>query len=115
MILYTVYDAITEKYFGRFFHFENDNHAKRVFQRTLMTDEVMQNSPEDYTLFRVGTYDDDVGIPQGHEPVRIWTGLDALHDLQRRSTQVQELQAEIAKLTNPEQNDEIHDDEPTEH
>ena len=114
MNLYNVYDSITEKWFGRFFHFENDNHAKRVFQRTLMTDDTMSASPEDYTLFHVGTYSDDQGFPEGIVPVRIWTGLEAMQDLARRSTELKDLHDQIAKITNPEHNTGT-DQEPTEH
>lgn len=114
MKLYNIYDAITEKWFGRFFHFQNDNHAKRVFQRTLTTDETMSTNPDDYTLYYVGEYDDDQGFPEGCVPVRIWTGLQAMQDLVNRAGELQDIQKEIAKLQKDAQN--VTDiDTPTEH
>ena len=116
MNLYNIYDAITEKWFGRFYHFENDNHAKRVFQRTLMTDEVMSLNPDDYTLYHVGEYDDNKGYPEGSDPRRIWSGLEAMKDLKERGAELQALQGEIAKLMQGEQDITVDTTpDPTEH
>lgn len=96
MKIYTVRDAITEKFFGRMFLFQNDEHAKRVFVHSILNqDDPMSKHPDDYTLYRVGAYDDNTGIPIGHDPVRVATGLEILNDFKERLAKVEALHAEI--------------------
>jgi hypothetical protein len=99
MKLYTIRDAITEKFFGRIFMFENDQHAMRVFVHGLQNpDDPMSQHPDDYTLYRIGAYNDDAGIPIGHDPVRIATGVEILNIYKDRLAKVEALQAEIHNI-----------------
>lgn len=79
MRMYTIRDSVTDKFFGRIFLFENDNQAVRVFKDTLMNaDDPMGQHPDDYTMYYVGDYNDDEGIPKGCDPLRVMTGVEAI-------------------------------------
>ena len=99
MNLYNIYDAAAGKYFGRFYHLQNDSHAIRAFQQALTEDKQMNQAPDDFTLFRVGTYDDDKGFPEGHLPERVITGLDALKSLAKQQAKLASLHQQIEKIT----------------
>lgn len=102
MKMYTIRDSITEKFFGRIFLFENDEHAQRVFVHGLLNPEdPMSQHPDDYVLYRVGTYDDSAGIPVGYDPVRVSTGVEILNLYKDRLAKVDALHAEIRNIQNP--------------
>lgn len=99
MKLYTIRDSVTEKFFARLFMFENDNHAIRIFWGGLSNpQDPMSQNPDDYTLYRVGAYDDDAGIPIGHDPVRVITGLECVKQYQDKIEKIGNLQEEIKRL-----------------
>lgn len=98
MKMYTIRDATTEKFFGRIFLFENDAHAIRVFKATVSNaDDPMSQFPDDYTLYYVGEYDDDEGIPKGQDPRRVMTGNEAVKqrgiDLEKLAALHEEIEA----------------------
>lgn len=105
MKMYTIYDSTIEKYFSKIFLLHNDAHAERLFQTSVLGgDEAMTASPNDYTLYRIGAYDDDTGIPIGHDPVRIQTGIQAMKNGMRDRERIQALHDEIHKLQTGDDN-----------
>ena len=100
MKLYTIRDATLGKFFTKLFMLHNDAQAKRVFQAAIIGgDETMAANPDDYTLYRVGAYDDTTGIPIGHDPERVQTGLEALTSAMQDRERLEALHAEIAALS----------------
>ena len=63
-----------------------------------MEDKQMNQAPDDFTLFRVGTYDDEMGFPEGHIPERVITGLEALKSLVKQQAKIADLHQEIEKI-----------------
>ena len=65
--------------FGKLFPFQNDEEAVRAFSKAVSGgDQLMTEWPEDYTLFRVGTFDDDIGEITPEAPFRIINGLEGV-------------------------------------
>lgn len=60
--IYSVYDQAAAAYLPPF-TMHNDNMAKRIFIDTInQADHAFAKNPADYTLFRLGTFDDSTGI-----------------------------------------------------
>lgn len=98
MKIYTIYDAITVRFWARLMILENDNHAKRIFQQSIQKDQTLNDNPGDYTLYRIGAYDDVTGIPIGHDPVRVQSGNEALQAYEEKREKIEALQTEIEQL-----------------
>ncbi|AXH77981.1 MAG: nonstructural protein [Microviridae sp.] len=74
MKLYSVYDKVAQRYNLPFF-LASDPEAKRAFH-TAVNDVAnqMHRSPEDYSLFYLGEFDPDQGLP-GKKPVLLTTAV----------------------------------------
>lgn len=67
--LYSVYDSKLKAY-GRPFCSPNDDVAERSFQHIVNSpDHAIHQSPADYTLFRVGSFNDDDASIEASVPV----------------------------------------------
>lgn len=66
MIFYDIKDNLTGSFEGMLFGSPNDEVAKRSVRIALQTGKglpaLMVDSPEDYSLWRVGTYDKDTAV-----------------------------------------------------
>ncbi len=103
MKLYTVRDATIGKYFTKLFMLHNDAQANRMFQHAVLGgDQNMTDNPDDYTLYRVGAYDDESGIPIGHDPERICTGVQAVRQGLMDRERLANLQKEITEIKDGE-------------
>ena len=96
MKMYVIRDAITGKYWSRIMLLENDEHAKRIFTEAAISEEgEISKSPEDYTLYRVGVYDDSAGIPVGHDPERVITANEAINSYLTKQARIEALHKQI--------------------
>ncbi len=69
MNMYCIKDEKTGVFFHPYF-MTHDVMAKRMFQGTIRRrDSLLREFPEDYALYRIGTYDENTGMVQqdGHE------------------------------------------------
>ena len=85
--------------FARPSFFISDEAAIRAFSTAVDGgDENMTRFPDDFTLYRLGVYDDESGIITGSDPDRVLTGLEALSISRRRQEKLDSLKSEIARL-----------------
>jgi hypothetical protein len=90
--LYSVHDAKAEAY-GNIFPMHTDNLATRSFQQAIQNPETgFQKDIMSYSLFRVGQWDDNLGllIPEA-PPKHIITAMDALSSVKKEQEMVQKL------------------------
>ena len=74
--VYSVYDTATAMYL-RPFYFQTDGQALRFFQDVSVSAESeIAKHPEDYTLFKLGEFDDNKGSFQGEHPKSLATALE---------------------------------------
>lgn len=80
--LYSVYDVKTKLYQYPF-QTVNDETAKRSFKHVCNEkNHIFNNNPEDYSLFKVGSWDDEECFVEIDEaPIRITTAMAVLEDL----------------------------------
>ena len=73
---YTIYDVASGTYMRPFFS-QADGQAIRGF-KDIATDanHEIGKHPEDYTLYRVGTFNDTTGLMAGEDPEKLATGLE---------------------------------------
>lgn len=79
--LFSVYDSAVGTYSPPI-AYRSLGQAIRAFQQEARNpDSGIGRSLKDYTLFRVGAFDDSTGIPQGEAaPVAVLTALNAVED-----------------------------------
>ena len=78
MNMYTIFDAAANVYMRPFF-FQADGQAQRAFQDLSNDDNhEVGKHPEDYTLFRVGSFDDNEGKVTSQSPFKIINGAEAV-------------------------------------
>lgn len=78
---------------------ENENIAKRSFMDSLTAaDSPWSEHPEDYTLFLIGEWDDEIMQLLSHEPVRVMDGVEAIVLSQDRAQKLAALRQEIHNL-----------------
>jgi len=76
--IYTIYDVASGAY-GRPFFCQADREAMRSFTDiSVDAEHPVGQHPSDYTLFRIGTYNDNTGIIEGKPPEKILTALEAI-------------------------------------
>ena len=105
--LYTILDLKAEAAILPFAR-EKDAVAIRAFQLTLENpQEAMSNNPQDYELYKIGSYDDETMHLTEMSPVRLITGREAVKERKQDldtiaalQAQIQELQGEVHSLTN---------------
>ena len=75
---YTIYDVASGIYMRPFFS-QADGQAVRGF-KDIATDAEHEigKHPEDYTLYRIGSYNDTTGALIGENPEKLMTGLEAV-------------------------------------
>ena len=73
---YAVFDTASGVY-DRPFFMHSDGVAMRSFGDAVVgNDSVVGKHPEDFTLFRIGEFDDNKGILKGESPVCLCTALE---------------------------------------
>lgn len=76
--IYSVYDVATQAYKTPWFS-QADGEAMRGFKDVCSDAEhPMGQHPEDYTLFRMGTFNDNTGKIEGEVPEKLLTGLQVV-------------------------------------
>ena len=72
---YTIYDVASGIYMRPFFS-QADGQAIRGFKDIATdADHEIGKHPEDYTLYRIGSFNDNTGKMEGEEPEKLITGL----------------------------------------
>ena len=75
--MYSVYDEATQAFATPFF-LPTDASAKRAFTDAVMQDQNISKYPKDYSLFRIGEFDDNPGtLTHEERPVPIMAGFEA--------------------------------------
>lgn len=88
---YSIYDKAVQAY-AKIFFLREDAEAKRGFTRlALDADGDIFASPQDYTLFRIGEFDDGTGELSGYEPVPLARAHEAIAASQARDERQLEL------------------------
>lgn len=79
--IYAIYDSKAEAFMTPIF-VDKDGQALRDFQDAVMNkDSVFNRHPEDYTLFKIGTYDQNKGkISSLDTPVSMGVGIEYLNN-----------------------------------
>lgn len=79
MNAYTIYDVAAGTYMRPFFT-TADGEATRSF-KDIASDakHPIGQHPEDYTLYRIGSWNDNTGALAGEELEKLMTGLEAVH------------------------------------
>ena len=80
--IYTIYDVASGIYMRPFFQ-QTDGQATRSFSDiALDAEHEIGKHPEDYTLYRIGSYNDNTGIIEGENPEKILTALQCISKAQ---------------------------------
>lgn len=96
--IYTVRDAQAEAAMRPVF-FEQDAIAIRSFKMSVTNaDDPMSSNPDDYTLYRIGVYDDESMLIESHDPVRLMGGLEAVADRRIDQEKIAALHKEIEEI-----------------
>ncbi len=81
--------------------FERDEVAIRSFKLSIANaDDPMNANPVDFTLFRLGKYDDELMALEGEEPYRLMNGLEAISQREFDLEQIAALHKEIDSIKN---------------
>ena len=92
---YTIYDVASGVYMRPFFS-QADGQAVRGFKDIATdADHEIGKHPEDYTLYRMGTFNDTTGTLAGEELEKLYTGLEAVHS--DRQPQKERMELALAK------------------
>lgn len=102
--LYTIRDAKAEAAMKPIL-FEQDAIAIRQFELTVTNaDNPMSQNPEDYTLYKIGIWDDENMLIEACDPVRIITGLNAYSNRKLQLEKIAELNRQIDFIKEGEKN-----------
>ena len=97
-IIYTIRDATLEAGTRPMF-FATQEQAVRAFSQAVSGgDPHMTENADDFTLYKIGEFDDESQQITGHDPVRVITGFEALAIAKRRQAKLESLQSEISQL-----------------
>lgn len=100
MQMYVVMDAQAEATTRPMF-FERDAVAIRWFKGVVHDEgNQMGRTPEDFTVYRVGEYDDEFMLLEGHEAQRLINGLEAKQHVALDQEAIADLQAQIRRIEN---------------
>ncbi len=93
---YTIYDVASRAFMRPFFS-QADGQAIRGFKDiALDAEHDVGTHPEDYTLYRIGTFNDATGKIAGEELEKLITGLQCVHQAQAvNQDNIQELERKI--------------------
>lgn len=96
--VYTIYDTAAGAYM-RPFYAQSDAQAIRVFgDLSVAADHDVGRHPEDYSLFRVATFDDNTGVFHPEDRECLITGLEAVS--RSRNVSPDTLEMFDAKISN---------------
>lgn len=80
---YTIFDVASGTYMRPFFS-QADGEAMRGFKDiALDADHAVGKHPEDYTLYRIGSFNDNTGKMEGETLEKLTTALECVHAAQR--------------------------------
>jgi hypothetical protein len=83
VFVYAIYDSAAGTYRQPMF-LQQDGIATRVFKDLCMNAETdLAKHPKDFTLFRIGTFDDQKGELDGETPVSMATAQEIIHASQQ--------------------------------
>lgn len=97
--VYTIYDVASGAYMRPFF-LQSDGQAMRAFT-DIATDAEhdVGKHPEDYTLYRIGTYDDNKGQLIPEDPESLATALEVVASSRNKSVgNLAEFQEKVAEV-----------------
>lgn len=94
MSIYVVFDGQAKVSMAPVFY-ESDPIAIRSFENTVESKEPFVSNPEDFTLYRVGTFDDEGMVIEGEEPHRLVGGLQALKNRKLKRAKIEDLEVEV--------------------
>lgn len=100
--LYAIHDAGAKAYMPPF-PMQNDNLAIRSFQQAVQTQEHIQQHPIDYSMFRIGVYDDETAILSPEAPPELIC--TAIQTITMRENELRDI-----KLVTGETPDEVSND-----
>lgn len=84
--VYTIYDVATGAYMRPFFQ-QADGQALRSFSDiALDADHEIGKHPADYTLYRIGSFNDTTGKLEGENLEKLATALECISNAQRVDT-----------------------------
>lgn len=95
--LYTVRDSQAEVAMQPTF-FEQDAQAIKAFKNSVCKEDHFDGSPADYTLYKIGKFNDNTMELHAYEPQKIIGGLDAWNQRQADKRQLDLLNQEIAEI-----------------
>ncbi len=96
--IYTIKDAQAAVFMKPTF-FQTEEIAKRTFLQAVMNpNETMGQFPADYTLYKVGQYDDESGTPQPQDPLRICNGEEILNKKKEDVQRIKNLHEQISQI-----------------
>lgn len=76
-----------------------DGEAMRSFTDAVVNaDSPLSNHPQDYTLYLIGTWDNEKCEIVGHPPKKVINGLEAVNNRKVRLDKQRDLEEEIARL-----------------
>lgn len=97
-LIFVVRDATIEASMRPIF-FATKEQATRAFSFSCVNPQSdLAQDPDDYTLYQIGTYDDETQQLEGHDPIRIMTGFEAVASAHARQAKLEALQSEISQL-----------------
>lgn len=98
VLLYAIRDTASEG-FTRPFAFSTRELADRSFIAACAGgDKDMTENPDQFTLYKIGMFDDQSGIIEPEDPIRQMTGLEAVAAATARAEKLQSLNKQIAHL-----------------
>lgn len=71
--IYTVKDELTNTFLNPAV-IKSDDEAKRLFKYQVNNTPIWKDNPEDYSLYKVGTFDDNTGTIIGTTPEKLTGG-----------------------------------------
>ncbi len=102
MFVYAVRDTQADACMRPVF-FERDAVAIRSFKLSVSNaEDPMNQTPVDFTLYRIAAFDDETMLMTSEEPFRLLNGLQAISDRQFDLEQISALNKEIDAIKNGE-------------
>ena len=77
--IYTVKDELTNRFMQPTF-IESENEAKRLFKHQINNIELWKSNAEDFSLYKIGTFDQKTGTIIGINPEKIIGGRSVRND-----------------------------------
>ena len=95
---YAVYNVVAET-FAKPMYIQTDAEAERAFLQACLNKETsLGQFPDDYALFKNGSYNDDNGMHEARIPQRMCTGLEVLTTHRDKMQRIKNLHNEIDNI-----------------